>query len=92
MSGKLSHHLFFLRIRPVCVHYQTDIIDADQQSYNRRVMQKNTVLADIFRTLATVKPSMPQFLKCMAPVDLSVNCTALDERLTVSADMEKEGV
>ena len=44
------------------------------------------------RTLATVKPSMPQFLKCMAPVDLSVNCTALDERLTVSADMEKEGV
>ena len=35
---------------------------------------------------------MPQFLKCMAPVDLSVNCTALDERLTVSADMEKEGV
>ena len=39
-----------------------------------------------------MKPSMPQFLKCMAPVDLSVNCTALDERLTVSADMEKEGV
>ena len=35
---------------------------------------------------------MPQFLKCMAPVDLSVNCTALDERPTVSADMEKEGV
>jgi hypothetical protein len=28
----------------------------------------------------------------MAPVDLSVNCTALDERLTVFADMEKEGV
>ena len=49
MSGKLSHHLFFLRIRPVCVHYQTDIIDADQQSYNRRAMQKNTVLADIFK-------------------------------------------
>ena len=36
-----------------------------------------------------MKPSMPQFLKCMAPVDF-VNCTALDERLTVSADMEKE--
>lgn len=61
-------------------------------------MQKNTVLTDIFKDschseaiYATVKPSMPQFLKCMAPVDLSVNCTALDERLTVSADMEKEG-
>ena len=49
MSGKLSHHLFFLRSRPVCVHYQTDIIDADQQSYNRRAMQKNTVLTDIFK-------------------------------------------
>ena len=55
-------------------------------------MQKNTVLTDIFKDSSTVKPSMPQFLKCMAPVDLSVNCTALDERLTVSADMEKEGV
>ena len=92
MSGKLSHHLFFLRIRPVCVHYQTDIIDADQQSYNRRVMQKNTVLADIFKDSCHSEAIYAQFLKCMAPVDLSVNCTALDERPTVSADMEKEGV
>ena len=58
-------------------------------------MQKNTVLTDIFKDSChseAIYPSMPQFLKCMAPVDLSVNCTALDERPTVSADMEKEGV
>ena len=44
------------------------------------------------RTLVTVKPSMPQFLKCMTPVDLSGYCTVLDECPTVSPDMEKEGV
>ena len=55
-------------------------------------MQKNTVLTDIFKDSCHSEAIYATVLKCMAPVDLSVNCTALDERLTVSADMEKEGV